>query len=291
MEHQQQYRRPGFIYEFVGVECCPPDANEVLNIQLSHMMLWGQFPCDIGNCTRLAGLDLSANELSGPLPFDIGDLIPFVSKLDIFGNKFFGEIPKSFVNCSVMAFFLSNYMAFMIKKNRIEKMAQSKRRRTNKEADQVNYLPTKGFLQEGRKKLEGMVPRMNFTEFSQATSNFSTNNAIGLGKIAMMYKTVLPDGSPFVVKRLYGCQLFEKQFISKLLALGTLKHNNLVPILGFYRERKEKLLVYKYISNSNLYDWLHARESMDKILEWPLRNKIAIGIARGLACLHHKCNF
>ena len=37
-------------------------------------------------------------------------------------------------------------MAFMIKKTRIEKMALSKRRRTNKEADQVNYLPSKGLL-------------------------------------------------------------------------------------------------------------------------------------------------
>ena len=51
---------------------------------------------------------------------------------------------------SVMAFFfffyLSSYMAFMIKKTRIEKMALSKRRRTNKEVDQVNYLPIKGLL-------------------------------------------------------------------------------------------------------------------------------------------------
>ena len=39
----------------------------------------------------------------------------------------------------------------MIKKNRIEKMALSKRSRTNKEVDQVNSLPTKGLLQEGRK--------------------------------------------------------------------------------------------------------------------------------------------
>ena len=80
---------------------------------------------------------------------------------------------------------------------------------------------------------------MNFTEFSEATSNFSTSNAIGLGKIGMMCKAMLPDGSPFAIKRLYGCPLFEKQFISKLLALGTLKHNNLVPIFRFYRERKE----------------------------------------------------
>ena len=32
-------------------------------------------------------------------------------------------------------------------------MALSKRRRTNKESDQVNYLPTKGILQEGSKKV------------------------------------------------------------------------------------------------------------------------------------------
>ena len=86
----------------LGVECWHPDANEVLNIQLNHMMLRGQFPRDIENCTRLTGLDVSANELTGPLSFDIGDLIPFVLKLDISGNKFSGEIPKSFVNCNFL---------------------------------------------------------------------------------------------------------------------------------------------------------------------------------------------
>ncbi|GMY33035.1 probably inactive leucine-rich repeat receptor-like protein kinase At5g48380, partial [Fagus crenata] len=140
-------------------------------------------------------------------------------------------------------------------------------------------------------QLEGMVTRMNFTELCEATSNFSKGNAIGLGKIGMMYKAVLPNGSQLAVKRLHGCQSFDKQFISELLALGRLRHNNLVPILGFCKERKEKLLVYKYISNGNLYDWLHAGSSRDMILEWPLRIKIAIGIARGLAWLHNKCDF
>ena len=42
-----------------------------------------------------------------------------------------------------------------------------------------------------------MVPRMNFTNLSEATSNFSTNNSVELGKIGMMYKAVLPNGSPF----------------------------------------------------------------------------------------------
>ena len=51
------------------------------------------------------------------------------------------------------------------------------------------------------------------------------------------------------------------------------------------------LLVYQYISNGNLYDWLHTGKDKDKILDWPSRIKIASGIARGIACLHHNYHF
>ncbi|KAK7833227.1 putativeinactive leucine-rich repeat receptor-like protein kinase [Quercus suber] len=140
-------------------------------------------------------------------------------------------------------------------------------------------------------QLEGQVTRVNFTELNEASNNFSTDNTIGPGKIGVMYKAMLPNGSLPAVKRLHDCQSFEKQFKSELLALGRLRHNNTVPSLGFCREREEKLLVYQYISNDNLYDWLQAREGNDKILEWPLRIKIAIGIARGLVWLHYKRSF
>ena len=112
---------------------------------------------------------------------------------------------------------------------------------------------------------------MNFTELREATNNFCTNNVIGLGKIGVMYKAILPNGSPLAVKRLHGCQSFDKQFICELLALSRWRHNNIVPLLGFCKGRKEKLLVYQYISNGNLYDWLYAKEGKNRILEWSLR--------------------
>ncbi|XP_065617785.1 probably inactive leucine-rich repeat receptor-like protein kinase At5g48380 [Quercus suber] len=140
-------------------------------------------------------------------------------------------------------------------------------------------------------ELERMVSRMNLTELSEATGNFSIGNVIGFGKIGMMYKGVLSNGWPYAIKRLHDSKYFEKQYVSKLLALGRLRHNNIVPLLGYCIEGKEKLLMYKYISNGNLYDWLHAAKGRHKILKWPLRIKIAIGIARGLAWLHHYYNF
>ena len=79
-----------------------PDGNEVLNIRLSVMMLRGQFPRGIKSCTRFTGLDLLANELSGPLSFDMAELVPFISKLDLSRNKVSGKIRKSFSNCSYL---------------------------------------------------------------------------------------------------------------------------------------------------------------------------------------------
>ena len=45
------------------------------------------------------------------------------------------------------------------------------------------------------------------------------------------------------------------------------------------------------MSNGNLHDWLHPVQKEAKILEWPLKVIIAIGLARGLAWLHHICSY
>ncbi|KAG6742323.1 hypothetical protein POTOM_053193 [Populus tomentosa] len=42
--------------------------------------------------------------------------------------------------------------------------------------------------------------------------------------------------------------------------------------------------------NGNLYDWLHPMEGQAKIMEWTVRFKVAIGLARGLSWLHQDCS-
>jgi serine/threonine protein kinase len=67
--------------------------------------------------------------------------------------------------------------------------------------------------------------------------------------------------------------------------LGHIRHRNIVKLLGYCSNRSTKLLLYNYIPNGNLLQLLKENRSLD----WDTRYKIAVGIAQGLAYLHHDC--
>ncbi|XP_050236076.1 probably inactive leucine-rich repeat receptor-like protein kinase At5g48380 [Mercurialis annua] len=170
------------------------------------------------------------------------------------------------------------------------------RQKKKKEAefDQFNSLSAMEFLDQMQVSTsEKFVTRMNFKDLSKATNDFSQHNIIELGEIGTTFKATLANGWSLAVKKFSNSQQSEEQFITELKTLGKLRHDNLLPLLGFCKESKKRLLVYKYMSRGHLFDWLHPTESENKkkILKWPLRVKIAAGVARALAWLHHCCEF
>jgi serine/threonine protein kinase len=78
----------------------------------------------------------------------------------------------------------------------------------------------------------------------------------------------------------------KKSFTSEVCTLGLTRHINLVRLLGYCIQGLNHMLVYEYMSNKSLDKWL----SHDKLLNWNKRVSIIIGIAQGLAYLHHKCD-
>jgi len=139
--------------------------------------------------------------------------------------------------------------------------------------------------------LEKRVTRMSYADLNDATDNFSENNVIGQGKMGMLYKASLANGYVLAVKKLHDSQFLEEQFISELKILGSLRHINVLPLLGFCVESNQRFLVYNYMPNGNLYDWLHPmEEGQEKAMEWGVRVKVAVGLARGLAWLHQNCH-
>ena len=59
---------------------------------------------------------------------------------------------------------------------------------------------------------------------------------------------------------------------------------NIVKLYSYLSSLDSSLLVYEYLQNGNLWDTL---DSDNCPLDWPARRRIALGVARGLAYLHH----
>ncbi|XP_061946929.1 probably inactive leucine-rich repeat receptor-like protein kinase At5g48380 [Populus nigra] len=140
-------------------------------------------------------------------------------------------------------------------------------------------------------ELEKLVTRISFAALNIATRSFDQDNVIGVGKMGTMYRAAHRYDLFTAVKRLHDSQHLEKQFLSELIILGKFRHANIIPLLGFCIESRERLLVYKYMPNGNLHDWLHPVKCNAEKLDWHVRVKIAIGVARGLAWLHDFNNF
>lgn len=126
-----------------------------------------------------------------------------------------------------------------------------------------------------------------FTSLKVATNNFSNENKLGEGRFGPAFKGVLPDGRPIVVNRLSNAsQKGFSEFRKEVALVAQLQHKNLVKLLGYCLQNKEKLLVYEYLSNACLDEHLFDPARREK-LDWKKRHSIIEGIARGLVYLHN----
>ncbi|XVE86902.1 hypothetical protein DITRI_Ditri18aG0073000 [Diplodiscus trichospermus] len=118
-----------------------------------------------------------------------------------------------------------------------------------------------------------------------ATQNYKT--LIGEGGFGSVYRGTLPDGQEVAVKvRSATSTQGTREFENELNLLSAIRHENLVPLLGYCCENDQQILVYPFMSNGSLQDRLYGEAAKRKILDWPTRLSIALGAARGLMHLH-----
>ncbi|CAM0870581.1 unnamed protein product [Alopecurus aequalis] len=119
-----------------------------------------------------------------------------------------------------------------------------------------------------------------------ATENFSQRNKLGEGGFGAVYKGILPDGQEIAVKKLVGTAGHGlHQLHNEVLLLAELQHKNLVRLHGFYSHRDDILLVYEYIDNGSLDNFL-SDTTQGHTLTWEQRYNIILGIAKGILYLH-----
>ncbi|XP_026432548.1 putative receptor-like protein kinase At4g00960 isoform X2 [Papaver somniferum] len=130
--------------------------------------------------------------------------------------------------------------------------------------------------------------QFHFSTVIAATDNFSEANKLGEGGFGSVYKGTLPDGREIAVKRLskYSGQ-GDQEFKNEVTLVAKLQHRNLVQFIGFSLAGEEKLLIYEFMPNASLDQFLFDAIRSAQ-LNWERRYKIIGGVARGLVYLHEE---
>ncbi|GAV74206.1 Pkinase domain-containing protein/S_locus_glycop domain-containing protein/PAN_2 domain-containing protein [Cephalotus follicularis] len=148
----------------------------------------------------------------------------------------------------------------------------------------------------------GGPKRFTYAELKTATNDFS--NAIGKGGFGDVYRGELPDHRIVAVKCLKNVKSGDSEFWAEVTIIARMHHLNLVRLWGFCAEKGQRILVYEYVPNGSLDKYLfpvgRVRYSGNEvemgpvdgqkpILEWSIRYRIALGVARAIAYLHEEC--
>ncbi|CAA7046249.1 unnamed protein product [Microthlaspi erraticum] len=152
-----------------------------------------------------------------------------------------------------------------------------------------SHTPTKKrFFRAISKEIQG-VKKFSFVELSDATHGFDSSTVIGRGSYGKVYKGILPNKTEVAIKRGEETSLqSEKEFLNEIDLLSRLHHRNLVSLIGYSSDIGEQMLVYEYMPNGNVRDWLSANAK--ETLSFSMRSQVALGSARGILYLHTEAN-
>ncbi|XP_058005812.1 uncharacterized protein LOC110639626 isoform X3 [Hevea brasiliensis] len=124
----------------------------------------------------------------------------------------------------------------------------------------------------------------SYEQLSKATGYFSNKYLLGQGGFGQVYKGDL-HGEILAIKKLcYFQEQTREELVHEIAVINSVRHCNLVKLLGYCIEGGNALLVLEYCLNKSLRFHLHGGGK--EILDWPTRMKIAIGSAKGLEYLH-----
>ncbi|GAQ77887.1 Protein kinase superfamily protein [Klebsormidium nitens] len=159
---------------------------------------------------------------------------------------------------------------------------------------------TLGRLSSLRQKFVGSRLQV-FTkkQLSKATQDFSESRLVGVGGSGKVYVGELNGEVVAVKDATFGSNKNgAKEAWNEIATLAQYRHRHLVVLKGCCISGSHSFLVYEFLEQGSVDDHLCPAAPVGRtaehsvrahFLDWPTREKIALGTAKGLAYLHEEC--
>ncbi|KAJ0470955.1 putative protein kinase RLK-Pelle-LRR-XII-1 family [Helianthus annuus] len=293
------------------------NCESLENLNLSTNLFYGSLPGSFSSLKGLQYVNLSRNNFSGHIPSYLQQ-IP-LKHLDLSYNNFEGEVPVKgvFANTSAISIIGNAKLCGGIPDLHLPRCTgktNDAKRRTRKLSIRVivavslcstvvglgllSFVLFYCCIKKKRDKpselrLAESFEKISYGRLFKAMEGFSTENLIGTGSFASVYKGVFEENGLTVAIKVLNLQRRGgfKSFMAECEALRNIRHRNLVKVITAcssidFQGNNFKALVYDFMPNGSLESWLYY---VDRTLDLVQRISIIKDVAFALDYLHCRC--
>ncbi|XP_055808118.1 probable LRR receptor-like serine/threonine-protein kinase At3g47570 [Solanum dulcamara] len=299
----------------------PSSLSNCLHLErlnISNNLFQGIIPQSLANLKGLAEIDFSRNNLSGKIPEFLGKL-SYLRKLDLSFNELEGGVPKEgiFSNTSAISIKGNSKLCGGVPNLHLPECPKAPKDLNSRVwiavivpvallALVLCFCGAYYRLRNSRKShpwIDGQlaqIPRTTYREIRRATDGFSEDNLVGTGSFGSVYKAHFHGEDTIMAVKVLNLQQRGalRSFLDECRALRNIRHRNLLKIKTAcssidHQGNDFKCLVFEFMTNGNLHDWLHSenddQQHQTKKLTFIQRLNIAIDVASALDYLHNHC--
>ncbi|CAN6874226.1 unnamed protein product [Brassica oleracea] len=282
------------------------EPPRIVSLNLSFSGLTGEIDPAFSNLTSLQKLDLSNNSLTGKVPDFLGNLHN-LTELNLEGNKLVGALPAKLQersnNKSLVLRLVGGNPDLCVSAS-----CQNTSEQTKKNVYIIALVASVAgilglviaialFLMYKKRNRSGGSNGVRtgpldttkryykYSEVVKITNNFE--RVLGQGGFGKVYHGFLNEEQVAVKILSESSTQGYREFRAEVELLLRVHHKNLTALIGYCNEAEKMALIYEFMANGTLGDYLSGKKSY--VLSWEERIQISLDAAQGLEYLHSGC--